>query len=64
MTAAEVRRLRQAFGCTQEKFAQEMGVTFSTVSRWENGHVAPSRLAVRRMRDLAAQHGVRLEVRA
>jgi len=32
-----------------------LSVTFSTVSRWENGHVQPSRLAWRAMAQLAAE---------
>ena len=30
---------------TQEDFAHEIGVTFATVNRWENGKAQPSRLA-------------------
>jgi len=35
-------------------------VTFSTVSRWENGHVKPSRLAWRALEQLAAARGTPL----
>jgi transcriptional regulator with XRE-family HTH domain len=30
---------------TQELFAHELNVSFSTLNRWENGHTAPSHLA-------------------
>jgi hypothetical protein len=42
-----IRAWRQRVGLTQEGLAQALSVTFSTVSRWENGHVLPSKLAWR-----------------
>ena len=32
-----VRALRRRLELTQEQFAQEVGVTYSTVNHWENG---------------------------
>ena len=40
-----IRDIRQNLGLTQEEFAAAIGVTFSTVNRWENGRAKPSRLA-------------------
>src|SRR5438552_3972103 len=40
-----IRAWRRRIGLTQEGLAQALRVTFSTVSRWENGHVKPSKLA-------------------
>ncbi len=37
--------LRYRLGMTQEEFAHAIGVTVTTVNRWENGHRKPSRLA-------------------
>ncbi len=37
-----VRELRQEMGLTQEELAVSLGVTFSTVNRWENGRANPS----------------------
>ena len=50
--------LRRALGVTQERLASLIGVTFSTVSRWENGHVRPSRLAWSQLRLLARENGL------
>lgn len=47
--------LRQRLNMTQEEFAHAIGVTVSTVNRWENGHVGPSRLARKAMEELAGQ---------
>jgi len=40
-----VKRVREQLGLSQEDFAHELGVSFATVNRWENGQVKPSRLA-------------------
>ena len=56
-TARTIRAWRLRLGFTQEGLARALNVTFSTVSRWENGHVAPSKLAWRAMRELAAARG-------
>ncbi len=37
--------LRHRLNMTQEEFAHAIGVTVSTVNRWENGHIEPSRFA-------------------
>jgi putative transcriptional regulator len=47
-----VRTARTRLGATQEQFAARLGVTFASVNRWENGHVTPSRLALRQIQDL------------
>jgi transcriptional regulator with XRE-family HTH domain len=56
-----IRAWRQRAGLTQEGLAQALSVTFSTVSRWENGHVLPSKLAWRALQQLAAERGCPLE---
>ena len=55
-----IRLWRQRAGLTQEDLAHTLGVTFSTVSRWENGHVRPSGLAWKALVQVAAQRGTRL----
>ena len=47
-----IREQRIALGLTQEQFAAKIGVTFSTVNRWENNKAEPSPLAVRRINEL------------
>ncbi len=60
MTATDLRTLRDALSLTQEEFANELGVTVSTVNRWENGHGTPSRLASRMIQVYAERKGVKL----
>ena len=52
-----IRAWRRRLGLTQEALAQALSVTFSTVSRWENGHVLPSKLAWRALQELATERG-------
>jgi putative transcriptional regulator len=45
--ADSIRGLRLAMRLTQTEFAEELGVTQVTVSRWETGYSKPSPLAWR-----------------
>ena len=56
-----IRSWRRRIRLTQEGLAQALSVTFSTVSRWENGHVQPSQLAWRAMARLAVERNCRLD---
>lgn len=47
-----IKNLRTILGLTQEQFAAKVGVTWSTVNRWENGRGNPSPLAMRRIEEL------------
>lgn len=47
-----VKRLRQRMGLTQEQFAREVGVTFSTVNLWENGHRRPQPYLLKRLLEM------------
>ncbi len=44
-----IQRIRKALGISQEDLARELGVSFGTVNRWENGKVNPSKLAKRQL---------------
>jgi transcriptional regulator with XRE-family HTH domain len=48
----KIRKVRTAFGLTQEQFAAKVGVTYSTVNRWENSSAKPSPLALLRIEEL------------
>lgn len=52
-----VKSLREKLGLSQEKLAARMGVTFSSVNRWENGHSKPSPLAVQKLEELVVELG-------
>ena len=53
-----IRRIRKQLGMTQEDFAHTIAVTASTVNRWENDHVYPSRLARRAIEILVQRRAI------
>ncbi|MBD2034251.1 helix-turn-helix transcriptional regulator [Leptolyngbya sp. FACHB-321] len=50
-----IRALRHTLQLTQEKFAAQLGVSFPTINRWENGHATPSPLALKQIELLLHQ---------
>jgi len=46
------KALRSKLQLTQEQFAAKLGVTVSTVNRWENGKNKPSPMAKLRIEEL------------
>lgn len=55
--AEVIRNLRARLGLTQEQFAANVGVTWSTENRWEQGKSAPSPLATDRLAELRRTSG-------
>ena len=47
-----VKKLRKDIGLTQEQFAAKIGVTVSTVNRWEMGRSKPQPLAIKQINAL------------
>lgn len=47
-----IRELRRNLNMTQENFAHEIGVTFATVNRWENGRTQPNKVAQKVLKQL------------
>ena len=43
--ADRIKSVRKQLGISQEELARELGVSFATVNRWENGKTNPIRLA-------------------
>ena len=56
-----IRDMRNRLSMTQEEFAHALGITVSTVNRWENGHSEPSKLARATITRLAGNHGIFVE---
>jgi len=51
---AWIKDLRKRLDLTQSELADRLGVTFVTISRWENDQAKPNRLAIRALMTLAA----------
>ena len=54
----KVRELRVKNGWAQEYLAREIGVSLSTVQRWEKGGARPSYLARRELAKLFEEAGI------
>ncbi len=52
-----IREIRLAINLTQEQFAGQLGVTCSTINRWENGRSKPSPLAIQKIEQLLERMG-------
>ncbi len=50
-----IRELRQLAALSQEQFAVQLGVAYSTINQWENGHMQPSPLALKQIRTVLDQ---------
>lgn len=52
MFKEEIKQIRKQLGWSQERLARELGLSFSTISRWERGESHPSPAAQRLLNDL------------
>ena len=57
MTGDELRRLRRRLGLTQVQLAERLGVTSTSVARWERGERAISEPVARLVRLLGEMSG-------
>ncbi|MBN3926613.1 helix-turn-helix domain-containing protein [Nostoc sp. NMS4] len=53
--------LRGLTGLAQEQFAASLGITYSTVNRWEKERVKPSSLAMQKIEGMLEEMGERGE---
>ena len=57
----KVKQLRRMKGWAQEDLAREMGVSLSTIQRWENKGGKPTRLARRELKKLFMGAGIEVD---
>ncbi len=57
----KVKELRKRKEWVQEDLAREMGVSLSTVQRWENRGGNPTRLARRELKKLFIEAGIEVD---
>ena len=55
--ATLVKGLRRRLGLTQEQFAHEVGVTYSSVNHWENAKRVPQPFLIKQLMQM--QHDLR-----
>jgi len=57
----KVRELRKRKGWVQEDLAREIGVSLSTVQRWEKTGGQPTRIARRELKKLFTEAGIDID---
>ena len=58
--ADKVKMVRYELGLSQEKIAAKLGVSFSTINRWERGHSFPSYTAQLRFEEFCKENNIDL----
>ena len=53
-----IKLLREKMFLTQEEFAAFLGVSFSSVNRWERGHYEPTMKVKRKLNGLFKGYGI------
>ena len=59
--AEKVKLVRTELKLSQEDLARELGVSFATINRWENGSYNPSRLAKKAFEDFCNEKNIKFE---
>lgn len=54
----KVKYVRTELKLSQEDLARELGVSFATINRWENGSYNPSRLAKKAFDDFCKDNNI------
>ena len=56
MDGVRVKEVRQTLGLTQEEFAHRIGVTVSTVNRWEKLKSKPHKVLMRTIESMSTEN--------
>ena len=54
----ELRNIRQHCFLSQEAFARELNVSFSSVNRWEGGRSKPNMVAMKNIKAFCESHNI------
>ena len=55
-----LKRIRESVGISQAEMGKELGVSFATINRWENGRAVPNQLAQDKIYEFCTKHDVPL----
>lgn len=56
--SSKIKEIRRKCFLTQTEFAKALGVSFSTVNRWENEKSTPNYQALKKIKDFCDQHDI------
>lgn len=57
----KILKVRMQLNLSQEALAEELGVAFATVNRWEKGHTEPSILTKHRFEEFCKKNKVKVD---
>ena len=57
-----IKSIRKQTFLSQESFSKEIGVSFSTVNRWEKGKAKPSYSAMQKITSFCEKHSLVLDI--
>ena len=58
-----IKQLRQSQFLSQEALAKELGISFTTVNRWETGKAKPTYKTMKLINDYCQAHNIDFDVR-
>ena len=53
-----IKKIREQIGLSQQAFADRLGVSFSTVNRWEQGRHVPNKITIKAIETLCEDHNI------
>lgn len=60
--SVEIKKIRQKCLLSQEAFGREIGVSFSSINRWESGRSKPNMSAMKKIKDFCCNHNLDFSV--
>ena len=54
----EIKKIRQKGFLSQESFGRELGVSFSSINRWEGGKTKPNMSAMKKIKEFCENQGI------
>lgn len=54
----EIKKIRKKCFLSQEAFGRELGVSFSSINRWESGKSKPNMIAMKKLKDFCNGHDI------
>ena len=58
----EIKKLRQRLVMSQTAFAQELGVSYTSVNRWEMGRATPTYKTMKLIDDYCKEKGIEFDI--
>ncbi len=54
----EIKKIRQKCFLSQEALGRELGVSFSSINRWERGKTKPNMSAMKKIKEFCGTQGI------